>query len=476
MKESIAHSVANDQFCLEWHYTTGQVESLHRVQVSPQFQWIRGRFGLPIGMCYLDKRYAIEQGIGHVYEYMNDLRLVVERRLTPQGYVEHYCWANVGKTPIDIQADEVGVYVTFAEKYDIEQVTSPYRAYTHIMCAQGAFYMANTRCNGQSDGVGLVVTQGHVASVGAERLDPRQRGDLIAYLPPCRLLPGQSVDWQWLVFGYDTLQRFWQVVGRYAPKLQVSPRYPTAGQQVCVRVNDKPVPTVLLDGAVVANPFVCPVHAFWLTLPDEQNVPYVGDTFASSTQDEDQKCRSDAAVPEDTADNTPEQSANADAEVARSFSIPIGWYIQPCTHAQLWASCYRAPGRGANPRQQLVLCDNALQQFVQSQSDGAPDYEVYQNAVVALLRYYRQGGMRRVDACLPQSLLAADDQLRAYFAKQLRHALARKKALFGAQYVLAMADMTRIGQALGFDCADRYNHFAQYAELLLHTPFGELIV
>lgn len=486
MKKPIAHSMANRVFSLDWHYTTGQVESLHRVDVSPRFQWIRGRFGLPCGMCYLDKRYAIEGGIGHVYEYMADLRLTVERRLTEAGYTERYVWRNVGNAPLTIEEEELGVYATFAEKYDVEAVTVPYRAYTHIMCAQGAFYMANARCDGSADGVGLVVTRGHIASVGAERLDPRQRGDLILYLPPCRLMPDQCVTLEWLVFGYDDMAQFWATVGRYAPKLQLSPRYPTPGQEVCVYVDERAVDSVLLDGRATANPFVCPATPFWLTLPAEcaqntptectDNAPIVGGENAPQSADKPDDDGVDAQQEAIGGGEEAPNDATPDLPDPADSAVPLGWYIRPCSHAALWASFYRSLGRGRNnPRRQLVLCEEALARFAHRQAQSTPDLALYQSAQSALLRYYSQGGLHRVDACLPAALLAADDTLRAYFVRQLHHAMARRKPLFSVQYVLAMYDMTRVGLALGLDCEAWHARFQHYARPILHTPFGDLV-
>ena len=65
-KPRVAIGIDKENCAVQWHYATGQVESL-RLGQETAFNWVRGRLGLPSGMCYLDKRETIEDGIRHVY-------------------------------------------------------------------------------------------------------------------------------------------------------------------------------------------------------------------------------------------------------------------------------------------------------------------------------------------------------------------------------------------------------------------------
>ena len=59
----------NQLFEVEWHYTDGRVTNL-RSPRFPQFEWVQGKFGLPVGPCFLDGCEATTGGVRHIYEYM----------------------------------------------------------------------------------------------------------------------------------------------------------------------------------------------------------------------------------------------------------------------------------------------------------------------------------------------------------------------------------------------------------------------
>lgn len=508
-KETIQHSVANETMRVEWHYTTGQTESLHRLDVTPQFEWIRGRFGCPGGACYLDKRSALPNGIRHIYEYMTDIRLTVTRCLTDEGYEEEYVWENVGKSSIEIKEGDLCVYATFAEKYDIAPVCLPYRAYTHDFCAHGAFYIYNARTNGEEGGVGLVLKEGCVASLGEERLDPRQRGDLLVNLPACTLQPGRRIRLGWLVFVYDDEEGFWRVVRRYAPKIRVSPLEPIPGQSVSVSVDDKVLETVLVNGVETPVPFACPEGDLLVALPQAieeellQKYPNVGGQFVTETSKNEAEplTESDLAQEEtecDDAQQTPdpepeaepeggeqespqEQSAQASDKEAcqqQSHTPVFYWKMQGLEPLERWVQGYRHLGRGkSNPRERLLACRSALQQAEQEMQSAkeqgrAPSTEALDRAIGSMLRYYRyEYGTHRVDIGLPYQLIAVNEQIKSYFAKQVVGAL-KRRCLFGRDYVAAMAEMTAKAYELGIVDQQTAARFALYDIPLTHTPFG----
>ncbi|MBO4535130.1 MAG: hypothetical protein J5755_04260, partial [Clostridia bacterium] len=177
---------------------------------------VRGRFGLPSGSCFLDKREEIEGGIRLTFEYMVDLRLVVDRVLDGECLHERYVWSNVGKKPLEINAGEVGVYVTFADRGERSDVFLARRAYTHILTGSH-LYMASSRADGTPQGVALTSVEGNVAEVREEYPSRKDRGELIAYLPAFSLQPEETRTLEWVVYDYADTADYRAKTARYAP-------------------------------------------------------------------------------------------------------------------------------------------------------------------------------------------------------------------------------------------------------------------
>lgn len=422
-KSSAPIEIERGEARVGWHYCTGQVESLELVPSARPFTWIRGVFGMPYGMCYLDKREGIADGVRHVYEYMTDLRLTVTRTLTDEGYTERYVWQNVGKKAISIAEGEVGVYVTFAEQYDIRRVAIHYRAFTHCLLAGDVFYMANARFNGASDGYGLVMHEGRVAAVKEERLRPTERGDLIAFMPAGTLAPEETVAWEWTVFAYENIEAFWRFVRRFAPKIEITPLLPEAGQTVTVKVDDEVVPTVVVDGETVPNPFVAKAGAFSLVPVAERP-----DTVLS---------------------------------------------LSGVSHEERWASSYRGwcRARSANPRRPIADSVAYARRFALS-----ADREDYQKAVDSLSAYYRKfGAYKMPQAFMPGVLIKSNDGLTAQFARHVTTVLRPNNRPYTADVAFAEYDMLRVADYV-FEGKYRQEKDSAYLRALplIKTPFGDL--
>ena len=377
---------------------------------------------MPGGMCYLDKREALQGGIRHIYEYMTDMRLTVDRYLTEDGYVERYEWRNVGKESIPIGEEEVCVYATFAEHYDIREVTVPFRAYTHALCAGDTFYMYNARANGTPQGVGLVLEQGEIHHIQEERLHPSERGDLLLCMPPCTLEPDATIVWQWRIFAYADADEFRAVVARYAPFITVSPRYPAPGQSVTVTVDGTTPQAVWVNDVETTNPFPAPLGSFVLR-------------------------------PIEARENTRIEMVGASL-------------------AAHWARYYHAWPTGKNPRALLARSAEYAERFAQTHAQT--DYD---EAVAALLTYYRTGGaMRHPQAAMPTLLIRSHDQLKALFERHLQVVLHPRRTRFGAQTALAEYSMLRVANGV-WD--GRYTEEEAAAKTLaapiLDSPLGPLV-
>lgn len=225
-------TLSNSIWRIFWHYTTGGVESIRLVK-DQAMEWVDGRFGLPFGPCFLDKREVIDGGIRLTYEYMVDLRLTVERVLEGEIYKERYTWQNVGKNPLPIKENEVGVYVTFADRGERSDVFWSCRAFTHVM--QGSrLYVASCRANGAPDGLALVSTKGQIERVTEEYPTRRDRGELIAYLPALTLEPQEMTSWEWVLFAYDNEQDYRAKSALYAPVWHLDGYWGEVGEKLCL--------------------------------------------------------------------------------------------------------------------------------------------------------------------------------------------------------------------------------------------------
>jgi len=405
-----------------WHYSTGQVEDLS-FDVAPSSRLIRGIFGMPFGMCYLEKRAPIEDGIQLIYEYMTDLSLTVTRTLTDEGLMERYEWRNVGKKDISVADGEVGVYVTFAEKYDLREVTLAHRAYTHILAGGKTFYMANARCNGAPGGVGLVLIEGQIAEVKEERLHPAERGDLIAFMPARTIAPEESVTWQWLVFPYADEQAFWRVVTPYAHKINVTPLCPTVGQSVTVTVDDAAPAEVEVNGEIVANPFLSPAGPFTLR-------PIAGD----------------------------EETVLA---------------MSGLSQAERWAEAYHGLSRSkkGNPRRHIAESVRLAERFAETGEQA--DYD---GAVAAMYAYYRTyGAYRRPQVGMPAVLIKSSEGLRQQFARHVGGVLKPSRRRYTRETALGEYETLRVADYV-FDGKYEQEKKAAYerAKPLIYTPFGIL--
>lgn len=237
MKTKINNEMTNEYWQVAWHYATGQVDSLRMVGDPTQMQWSKGRLGLPYGACFLDKREPLQDGVRHIYEYMQDIRLTVDRRLVDRGYCERYVWRNVGKKPIELPAGEYGVYVTCAEQYDLMKVARTRRAYMNTLLTERHTLVANTRLAPDLPCLGIVWQEGAAAALREERLWPVQRGDVIALLPSVTLQPDESIAWQWLFFAYTQDEEFWRVAQPYTGRWNVACMSATPGETVTATRN-----------------------------------------------------------------------------------------------------------------------------------------------------------------------------------------------------------------------------------------------
>ncbi len=237
MRPKVPSTLTNDHWHLFWHYTTGSVESI-RLQDDPtRMEWSRGRFGMPYGACFLDKRETREGGVRLTYEYMVDLRLTVDRYLVGEEYREEYVWQNVGKKPVEIKEKEVGVYVTFAERGERSDVFVARRAYTHILSGS-RLYMASSRADGTLGGLALTSTEGEIAEVKEEYPTASDRGELVAYMPPKTLSAGEEIKWGWVIYDYTDDADYAAKTARYAPVWRICPLWGEEGENVRFGTNE----------------------------------------------------------------------------------------------------------------------------------------------------------------------------------------------------------------------------------------------
>ena len=197
------------------HFTTGGIEDIHLEGDNTHFRWVRGTFGVPLGMNYLEEKKQEEGGDLLLFKYFNDLSLTVRRQYVPQGILEEYTFVNASNQPIDLSQAEYGVSVSFADGRDIKKVALPRRAYSRAVKTDNLFFVYNSRVGGQADGVGLVLTQGVLGEYKAIRYAKTKPWEHTLFLPKVTLEPQQSLSFSWLIFYYQDLSEFCSTVAPY---------------------------------------------------------------------------------------------------------------------------------------------------------------------------------------------------------------------------------------------------------------------
>lgn len=202
----------------ETNFTTGGIEDLKVEGDENHFRWVRGTFGVLTGMNYLDKK-DLGEGVSTLfYKYFNDLSVTVKREVVEDGVKETYEVRNDGKEPIDLSKDEYGIVLTFADGEDIPAVALKRRAYSRAIYSGSLFCVYNARVGGQTDGVGLVLTEGSLGAYSAVKYTKRGATEHTVKLPPVTLSLEESFTISWTLFHYENKEEFVSAVERISNK------------------------------------------------------------------------------------------------------------------------------------------------------------------------------------------------------------------------------------------------------------------
>lgn len=195
----------------ETNFTTGGIEDLKVEGDENHFRWVRGTFGVLTGMNYLDKKTLEEGRSALFYKYFNDLSVEVVREKTEIGVKETYLVRNDSKEDVDLSKGEYGVVLTFADGEDIPAVATLRRAYSRAIYSGEDFCVYSSRAGGQSDGVGLVLTEGSLGDYSAVKYTKRGAYEHTVKFPKKVLAPEESFSFSWTLFYYEDVNEFKEV-------------------------------------------------------------------------------------------------------------------------------------------------------------------------------------------------------------------------------------------------------------------------
>lgn len=190
------------------NYTTGGIEDLKILDDVNNFRWVRGSFGILLGMNYLDSKKEEESRSVLVYKYFNDLEVTVERQSDGDDLREIYSFVNKSQKDIDLSQDEYGVLLSFADGGDIPIVAVNRRAYSRVFKISDYFCVYNSRTGSQEDGVGLALTDGVLGEYKATKYSLRAVTEHTIGLPKLTLKPEESISFSWKIFYFENLQDF----------------------------------------------------------------------------------------------------------------------------------------------------------------------------------------------------------------------------------------------------------------------------
>ena len=190
------------------NYTTGGIEDLKILDDVNNFRWVRGSFGILLGMNYLDSKKEEESRSVLVYKYFNDLEVTVKRQSDGDDLREIYSFVNKSQKDIDLSQDEYGVLLSFADGGDIPIVAVNRRAYSRIFKTSDYFCVYNSRTGSQEDGVGLALTDGVLGEYKATKYSLRAVTEHTIGLPKLTLKPEESISFSWKIFYFENLQDF----------------------------------------------------------------------------------------------------------------------------------------------------------------------------------------------------------------------------------------------------------------------------
>lgn len=182
-----------------------------QLQTIPGMQWIS-----PINISVGDS------GSISIYEYAG-IRVTVERSFDKDGYLnERYTLKNLRDADLFLGQGDIGIALPFNDIYTYAEDCMTNRCNTHLWCGGSTTYV-NAVKMGESDiNLGLVLTEGAVASYSMCNADTySRRGVFLLDCEHMELLSGEEYVWNWKLFWYKDHAEFQEIISKYRNVIKI---------------------------------------------------------------------------------------------------------------------------------------------------------------------------------------------------------------------------------------------------------------
>lgn len=161
-----------------------------------------------------------------------DTKVEIVRELKEDSSVieETYTFTNTSDSPVAYEEGDLGIYVPFNDYYEASNLATERRCNTHIWAGEDYSYIYAVRMGGNGPHVGLVLTQGSMASygqVGYTRSDSNNRGKFIFNNDAMTLEADESYTVSWKIFAHDGEKDFYQKLDAQADFVRLESDYYT---------------------------------------------------------------------------------------------------------------------------------------------------------------------------------------------------------------------------------------------------------
>lgn len=157
-----------------------------------------------------------------VYE-SSGIRVSVERCFDDDGYLnERYTLKNLRDTDLFLEQGDIGIALPYNDIYTYADDCMTNRCNTHLWCAGYTTYVNAVKMGVSEVNLGLVVTEGAVASYSLSHADKHsRRGVFILDCEHLELLSGEEYVWNWKLFWYNDNDEFHRIISKYKNTIEI---------------------------------------------------------------------------------------------------------------------------------------------------------------------------------------------------------------------------------------------------------------
>lgn len=241
------HALANGHFHVELDPANGSVRTLVHPADAAAMSWVGNTANAPWqprslqwGLGYADlgpsalhrgrweepvQTTASADTLRTVYQ-VGALQVEVTRTLRDEVFTERYVFTNTGKAPLPLNGEHgagTGMAITapFNDHYTDTRDVLEHRCHTHLWMGGNSAWVAALRMGGRPPHLGLVLTEGSLASYSITGRDEvtssNTRGTFLLHPALGPLPPGQSVALAWTLFWHAGWDDFFARCAQHSP-------------------------------------------------------------------------------------------------------------------------------------------------------------------------------------------------------------------------------------------------------------------